>query len=52
MIISYELEVQLKEIQDKLLTYLFNKKDKEKWKDDKKVKINDNFKPLLQGDWS
>jgi len=52
MKISYELEVQLKEIQDKLLTYLFNKKDKEKWKDDKKVKINDNFKPLLQGDWS
>jgi hypothetical protein len=24
----------------------------DKWLDNKKIKINDNFKPLLQGDWS
>lgn len=52
MEINSELEFQLEKIRNRLLEYLFNKKDIEKWEEDKKVKINDNFKPLLQGDWS
>jgi hypothetical protein len=52
MTIIFELKSLLVEIQDKLLNYLFNEKDIEKWENNKKVKINDNFKPLLQGDWS
>jgi hypothetical protein len=37
-----------------ILNYLFDEDQSkiDKWLDNKKVKINDNFKPLLQGDWS
>jgi len=48
------LEAKLEIIQDMLLVYLFDNDEKliNNWKENKKVKINKKFKPLLQGDWT
>jgi hypothetical protein len=45
---------KLDDIRDIILNYLFDdNQDKiDKWASNKKIKINDNFKPLLQGDWT
>ena len=44
----------LNETREKILDYLFDENQNKisKWLNNNKVKINDNFKPLLQGDWS
>jgi hypothetical protein len=52
MEIDSELEYKLNKIKKRLEDYLFNEKDLLKWDENKKVKINNNFKPMLQGDWS
>ena len=45
---------RLEDIRDIILNYLFgNRQNKiDRWIENKKIKINDNFKPLLQGDWT
>lgn len=46
------LEIKLENIKDIILNYLFVEEDKYKWNTNQKVKININFKPLLQGNWT
>jgi len=44
---------KLNEIRQIILEYLFEDESKiNKWLNNKKVKINENFIPLLQGDWT
>ena len=45
---------KLENIRDIILNYLFdeNQGKIDKWLNNDKVKINNNFKPLLQGDWT
>ena len=44
----------LEDTRDRILNYLFNENETkiELWLNNKKIKINDNFEPLLQGDWT
>ena len=48
------LNEKLDEYKYMILGYLFNSDMDiiKKWEDNKKIKINNNFKPLLQGDWT
>jgi hypothetical protein len=51
--LNFKLQQKLYEYRDNLYEYLFsNKDDIDKWKTDDKVLINNNFIPLLQGDWT
>jgi hypothetical protein len=47
-----ELYNVLDDSRDKIHKYLFTPEDIEKWENNQPVKINRNFIPLLQGDWT
>jgi hypothetical protein len=46
------MEHKVEDIQELILSYLFDDKNKELWYTNKSVVINERFIPLLQGDWN